>query len=210
MLIGKYNKSLIISYVGVIAAVLGLYFLIQDPTDLKPTMICYLIAGVCDMLDGMVARMMKRDKDEELFGIQLDSLADTIDFVVFPIVVGLTLGFSEWFQVIGYILLAMAGVQRLCHFNVLVINKKDKGPVKYYSGLPVTSTSITYPIIYLISKILFNINNDINVFEVLFTLLTFASAILFVLNIKVPKPRGKAYPIMGALAVVGVILICVL
>ena len=209
MLIGKYNKSLIISYIGVIAAVLGMYFLARNG-DLKLTMICYLIAGVCDMLDGMVARMMERDKDEELFGIQLDSLADTIDFVVFPIFVGLTLGYSEWFQVIGYVLLAMAGVQRLCHFNVLVINKKDKGPVKYYSGLPVTSTSITFPIIYLISKILFNINSDINIFETMFTLLTFASAILFVLNIKVPKPRGKAYPVMEALAVVGVILICVL
>ena len=145
-----------------------------------------------------------------MFGIQLDSLADTIDFVVFPIFVGLTLGYSEWYQVIGYILIAMAGVQRLCHFNVLVINKKDKGPVKYYSGLPVTSTSITFPIVYLISKILFNINNDINIFELLFTIVTFASAILFVLNIKVPKPRGKAYPIMGALALAGGILICVL
>ena len=210
MLIGKYNKSLIISYLGVFFAVLGMYFLAQSIDNIKACMICFLLAGVCDMLDGMVARMMKRDKDEELFGIQLDSLADTIDFVVFPVFVGLTLGCTEWYQVIGYILLAMAGVQRLCHFNVLVINKKDKGPVKFYSGLPVTSTSITFPIIYLISVILFKINRDIDIFEILFTILTFASAILFVLNIKVPKPRGKAYVVMGALAVLGVILICVL
>ena len=209
MFIGKYNKSLIVSYVGVFFAVLGMYFL-AHATDIKVCMVCFLLAGVCDMLDGMVARMMKRTKDEELFGIQLDSLADTIDFVIFPVFMGLTLGFSEWYQVISYILLAMAGVQRLCHFNVLVINKKDKGPVKYYSGLPVTSTSITFPIIYLISTILYKINNDINIFETLFTILTFASAFLFVLNIKVPKPRGKAYPIMGLLAVVGIILICIL
>ena len=209
MLIGKYNKSLIISYLGVFFAVLGMYFLAHG-NDLKACMTCFLCAGVCDMLDGMVARMMKRDKDEELFGIQLDSLADTIDFVVFPIFVGLTLGFAEWYQVIGYILLAMAGVQRLCHFNVLVINKKDKGPVKYYSGLPVTSTSITFPIVYLISTILFKINDNINIFESLFTLVTFASAILFVLNIKVPKPRGKAYVVMGALAIVGTVLIWIL
>ncbi len=209
MLIGKYNKSLIISYLGVFFAVLGMYFLAHS-LDLKATMVCFLLAGVCDMLDGMVARMMKRDKDEELFGIQLDSLADTIDFVVFPVFIGLTLGYSEWYQVIAYILIAMAGVQRLCHFNVLVINKKDKGPVKYYSGLPVTSTSITIPVVYLISRILFKINSDINIFETLFTFVVFASAILFVLNIKVPKPRGKAYVIMGGLAVLGAILICVL
>lgn len=209
MLIGKYNKSLIISYLGVLFAVLGMYFLAHS-LDIKATMICFLLAGVCDMLDGMVARMMKRDKDEELFGIQLDSLADTVDFVVFPIFIGLVLGYDEWYQVIAYIMLAMAGVQRLCHFNVLVINKKDKGPVKYYSGLPVTSTSITIPLVYLISRILFKINSDITIFETLFTFVIFASAILFVLNIKVPKPRGKAYPIMGGLAVLGAILICVL
>lgn len=209
MLIGKYNKSLIISYLGVLFAVLGMYFLAHS-LDIKATMICFLLAGVCDMLDGMVARMMKRDKDEELFGIQLDSLADTVDFVVFPIFIGLVLGYDEWYQVIAYIMLAMAGVQRLCHFNVLVINKKDKGPVKYYSGLPVTSTSITIPLVYLISRILFKINSDITIFETLFTFVVFASAILFVLNIKVPKPRGKAYPIMGGLAVLGAILICVL
>ena len=69
MLIGKYNKSLIISYLGVFFAVLGMYFLIHN-FDLKLAMVCYLLAGVCDMLDGMVARMMKRDKDEELFGIK--------------------------------------------------------------------------------------------------------------------------------------------
>ena len=209
MFIGKYNKSVVISYLGVIFAVLGMYF-ITHSLDLKATMICFMLAGVCDMLDGMVARMLKRDIDDELYGIQLDSLADTVDFVVFPIVIGLALTFNEWYQVIGYILLAMAGIQRLCHFNVLVINKKDKGPVKSYSGLPVTSTSITYPAIYLISVILLKINKGIDIFEALFTFVTYASAILFVLNIKVPKIKGKAYTAVGLLAILGVVLVCVL
>lgn len=209
MFIGKYNKSVLISYLGVFFAVLGMYF-IAHSLDIKATMICFMLAGVCDMLDGMVARMLKRDKDDELYGIQLDSLADTVDFVVFPIVIGLALGYGEWYQVIGYILLAMAGIQRLCHFNVLVINKKDKGPVKSYSGLPVTSTSITYPVIYLISLIIFKINKDIDLFELLFTVVTYLSAILFVLNIKVPKIKGKAYSVVGLLAIIGVILVCVL
>lgn len=208
MLIGKYNKSLIISYLGVACAVLGMYFLAHSG-DFKIAMIFFIIAGVCDMLDGLVARMCKRDKDEELFGIQLDSLADTIDFVVFPIILGLSLGFSEWYHVIAYIMLAMAGVQRLCHFNVLVINKNDKGPVKYYSGLPVTSTSITFPIVWLLSQILWK-NFDIDILQVLFTIVTYLSAILFVVNIKVPKPRGKAYPIMAVLAIIGIVAICLI
>ena len=209
MFIGKYNKSVIISYLGVFFSVLGMYF-IAHSLDIKAAIICLMLAGVCDMLDGMVARMLKRDKDDELYGIQLDSLADTVDFVVFPIVIGLACGLGEWYQVIGYILLAMAGIQRLCHFNVLVINKKDKGPVKFYSGLPVTSTSITYPVIYLISILLLKINKEFDVFEILFTLVTYLSAILFVLNFKVPKIKGKAYQVVGLLAILGVVLVCVL
>lgn len=208
MLIGKYNKSLIISYLGVACAIMGMYFLAHSG-DVKAAIICLVIAGVCDMLDGMVARMCKRDKDEELFGIQLDSLADTIDFVVFPIVLGLSFGYSEWYHVISYILLGMCGIQRLCHFNVLVINKKDKGPVKYYSGLPVTSTSITYPIGWVLATILFK-TLSVDIFEVLFTALTYISAILFVINIKVPKPRGKAYPILAVIAIIGIVTICLI
>lgn len=204
MLIGKYNKSLIISYLGVTSAVLGMYFL-AAAKDIKIVMILFVIAGVCDMFDGMFARMCKRDKDEELFGIQLDSLADTIDFVVFPIVLGLFLGFKDWYNVVAYIMIAMAGVQRLCHFNVLVINKKDKGPVKYYSGLPVTSTAISFPLCWLICKLA---HANFTAMHIAFTVLTYLSAILFVVNIKVPKPRGKAYPILAIIAVLGMIAIC--
>lgn len=199
MLIGKYNKSLIISYLGVVFAIVGMYF--AAISNFKYSMICLILSGVCDMFDGKFARMCKRSKDEELFGIQLDSLADTIDFVAFPIVFGLFFGFNKWYNIISYALLAMAGIQRLCHFNVLVMNKNDKGPVKFYSGLPVTSTAITYPLIWLISKYC------PSVYQIVFTALTYITAILFVLNIKVPKPRGVAYPIIAIIAVVGIVLL---
>ena len=201
MLIGQYNKSLILSYLGIICSVLGMYFAFT--VDYKYAMICMVIAGLCDTFDGMFARMCKRNKDAEMFGIQLDSLADTVDFVIFPVVFGLALGFNEWYHVIAYILIAMAGVQRLCHFNVLVINKKDKGPVKYYSGLPVTSTSIIVPFFWL----LFSYINNYDAYSITYFIVTAAVAILFVLNIKVPKPRGKAYPVIGLIALIGLILL---
>ncbi|MBR1386142.1 MAG: CDP-alcohol phosphatidyltransferase family protein [Bacilli bacterium] len=203
MFIGKYNKSLIISYLGVTFAVVGMYFLATK--CFKSAIICLIIAGVCDMFDGKIARMCKRDKDEEMFGIQLDSLADTIDFVAFPIVLGLSLGFNEWYNVVSYVLLAMAGIQRLCHFNVLVINKKDKGPVKFYSGLPVTSTAITYPLFWLISNYI-----TTGAYHIIYTVLTYLTAFLFVLNIKIPKLRGVAYPITAVVAVVAIVMICLI
>jgi CDP-diacylglycerol--serine O-phosphatidyltransferase len=201
MLIGQYNKSLILSYLGIICSVLGMYFAFT--VDYKYAMICMVIAGLCDTFDGKFARMCKRSKDAEMFGIQLDSLADTVDFVIFPVVFGLALGFNEWYHVISYILIAMAGVQRLCHFNVLVINKNDKGPVKYYSGLPVTSTSIIVPFFWLV----FSYINNYDAYSLTYFIVTTAVAILFVLNIKVPKPRGKAYPVIGIIALVGLILL---
>lgn len=208
MFIGKYNKSLVISYVGVICTILGIYFacspaLFEGATHFKIAMIFLILAGVCDMLDGKFARMCKRDKDEEMFGIQLDSLADIVDFVCFPIVFGLAMGFNEWYHVITYILIAMAGIQRLCYFNVLVINKKDKGPVKFYTGLPVTSTAVIYPIVFAISRVV-----DCSLFnEIFYAVITFLTAFLFVSNIKVPKPKGIAYPIFATIAVIGIVII---
>ncbi len=203
MLIGKYNKSLIVSYLGVTFAVVGMCNAALG--NFKTAIVCLILSGVCDMFDGRIARMCKRTKDDELFGIQLDSLADTVDFLAFPIVFGLAKGFNEWYNIVGYVLLAMAGIQRLCHFNVLVINKNDSGPVKFYSGLPVTSTSITFPLIWLISNYV-----SCGTYHIMYTVLTFLTAILFVLNIKVPKPRGIAYPIIAVVALVAIVMICLL
>lgn len=201
MFIGKYNKSLILSYLGVMFSVVGMFYAVTS--NFKVSMICLILAGVCDTFDGRFARMCKRDKDEEMFGIQLDSLADTIDFVCFPIVFGLALGFNKWYNVMSYVLLAMCGIQRLCHFNVLVINKNDKGPVKFYSGLPVTSTSITFPLFWLIGKYL-----PTSAYPIIYPVLTYLTAILFILNVKVPKPRGIAYPIIAVSSLIGIVLIC--
>lgn len=198
MFIGKYNKSLIITYVGVIFAVVGMYFAFR--LDYKYSMICMVISGVCDLFDGKVARMCKRTQEEKEFGIQLDSLADTIDFVVFPVVFGYTLGLNKWYHIIGYALIAMAGVQRLAHFNVLVSNKNDDGPVKFYSGLPVTSTSITFPLIYLLSKLI-----GFKAYKIVYICLVYLTAVLFITNIKIPKLKGKEYPIAAVVAILGII-----
>lgn len=198
MFIGKYNKSLIVTYMGVAFAIVGMYFAFA--AEAKYSMICLVLAGVCDLFDGKIARMCKRTKDEISFGIQLDSLADTINFVAFPVVFGFSLGLNEWYHIVGYILLAMAGVQRLSHFNVLVGSKEGDAPVKFYSGLPVTSTSVTFPFLWLLSNWI-----GTGTYSVAYIILVYLTAFLFVLNIKIPKLKGIAYPIVGVIALVGII-----
>lgn len=203
MFIGKYNKSIIITYLGVIASIVGMYFAFQ--LEFKFAVLCMIVAGVCDMFDGKVARMCKRDKEEKMFGIELDSLADTIDFVVFPCVFGFALGLNNWYHVLGYILLAMAGVHRLAYFNVMTYSRNDDGPVKFYSGLPVTSTSITVPLLYVISTFI-----SCSAYHISYIILIYLTALLFVLNIKVPKIKGVAYPIVAIIAIVSIIYLLII
>ena len=121
MFIGKYNKTLILTYLGVASALIGMNFALQG--DFKTTMICMVIAGVCDLFDGKVARMCKRTVEEKQFGIQIDSLADMVGFVVFPVVIGYSLGLNNWYNILAYVLLVLAGITRLGFFNITVAEK---------------------------------------------------------------------------------------
>ena len=96
MFIVKFNKSVIITYLGVIFGVIAMYFsfskmAFSEISYLRYSLIFLVLAGVCDMFDGKVARMCKRTEQEKLFGIQLDSLADTVCFICLPVVIMLSL-----------------------------------------------------------------------------------------------------------------------
>ncbi|MEG0826545.1 MAG: CDP-alcohol phosphatidyltransferase family protein [Bacilli bacterium] len=200
MFIGKYNKSVIITYVGVLTALIGMNFAIHN--NITQAMMCLAIAGICDLFDGKVARMCKRTKEEISFGIQIDSLADMVGFVVFPVIIGYGLGLNEWYHILGYGLLVLAGITRLGFFNISV---EDDTPVKFYSGLPVTSTSIIIPASWLIASLLKNQN-----YSIIYIVTIYLIALLFVLNIKVFKMKGIAYPIITIVAIIYLIVMFVL
>ena len=73
MFIGKWNKSVILTYIGLGVAVTGMYIAIVL-NNIIFSLMCLMISGVCDMFDGKIARMCKRDNEEIAFGIELDSL----------------------------------------------------------------------------------------------------------------------------------------
>src|SRR5574344_2489295 len=200
MFIGKYNRSLIVPYIGVAFAIIGINFTLQ--LNYKYAMICLVLAGICDLFDGKVARMCKRTEEEKLFGIQIDSLADMVGFVVFPIVIGYSLGLNEWYYILGYILLVLAGITRLGFFNVSVSETNKDTPVKTYSGLPVTSTSFIIPLAFVITRLI----NGIDL-STIYPYIIYVVALLFVLNFKIPKPKGKAYPFIALVAIAGLVIL---
>ena len=180
-MIGKWNKSVILSYIGLAISILGI-FLIYKGIETKYVLICLMVAGICDLFDGTVARRCKRTEEEKLFGVELDSLIDVVNFLVFPVIILLSLGINSWYSILVYILYILFGVARLAFFNITTEDMNK--PRKYYEGLPVTYAALLFPIIYLLSYLL---KQDI--FNLIYLLSAFIISILFIIRVKIPKPR---------------------
>lgn len=193
MFIGKYNKSVILTYVGVCFAILGIFFV----SDINNLLICLIIAGVCDLFDGAVARRMKRDREDALYGIQIDSLADMVSFIFLPIVILVNISHNNILDFFISCFYVLCGLSRLAYFNISAI-QKENNPIKFFTGLPVTYVSIIIPISYLVFG---------HKFKDLYPYLILIIAILFILKIKIPKPTKKSYMFFIILAIVLIILL---
>ncbi len=199
-MIGKWNKSVIITYIGMTFSVLGMGAVLLDK-NIKYAFICLMFAGICDLFDGTIARMCKRTKEEKAFGIELDSLVDVFSFVAFPIVILMKIGHQLYYLPIA-VIYAIFGVARLAYFN---INTADENKaVKYYTGLPVTVSALIFPLIYLLSYL---IKDD--TFTIIYNIVALLVAILFVLKFKIKKPNVVSSIILFLIAVVVTIVLLV-
>ena len=207
MFIMNFKKSVILTYLGVVCGIISMTFAFTkmafvEVEYLRYSLVLLMLAGICDMFDGKVARMCKRTEEEKQFGIQIDSLADTVNFVVLPVVIMLSMGMTSIYEILIYILFVLCGISRLGIFNC---NADADGPVAYFMGFPVTSTAIIYPILGL-----FHGQVPANVFHLIYITVTLIMAFLFVVKVKVPKFRKQIfYIVIPALAVLLAILLLV-
>lgn len=194
-MIGKWNKSVIVTYLGMLLAVAAIVLIISD--KIIYAMMCFMAAGICDMFDGTIARMCKRTEEEENFGIQLDSLADVIDFIAVPIVLVIKVCGIQWYSVAACALYSVFGVARLAYFNVCQEENEDKdSPIKYYTGLPVTYAALIFSVSYL-AVLWF----DMEVTGYILCGVMAIAAVLYILKIKVIKPGKIGYIFFLLLAV---------
>ena len=84
-MLGFYNYTVILTYLGMLMSFLGLSFAVGG--SMQPALLCLMVSGVCDMFDGTIASTMDRTRSEKRFGIQIDSLSDLICFGVLPAVI---------------------------------------------------------------------------------------------------------------------------
>ena len=100
----------------------------------------------------------------------------------------------------------MCGVIRLAYFNVLEELKHtdpEAEQKKGYRGLPITTITIIYPIVYLFNPL---VSNDI--FILLLAIMHIVVAFLYVLDFKLKKPGNGI--IAAMMVLVTAVMICIL
>lgn len=199
-LVGYYDYTVILTYCGMLFAFDGILKAISG--DYWGTMVCLMIAGVCDMFDGTVASTKERTTPEKRFGIQIDSLSDLISFGVLPGIFLYMISERTLAAALISTVFALCALIRLAYFNVLEEERQKLTTEKResYLGVPVTTIAILLPAAYLLydSQIIKN--------QIIFSILMIMIAIGFLLPIKVKKPKiiGKICIIfVGILEMIG-------
>lgn len=198
MFLGYYSYTVILTYIGLLSSVYGMTQAIEG--HFRMAIACLVVSGICDMLDGRVARTKKdRTEDEKKFGIQIDSLCDLVCFCVFPAFLGYGLGLRGFWGTSAMCLFVLAGVIRLGFFNVMEEKRQSMTTEarKDYQGLPVTSIAIIFPIVYLFRPYL----GTVAYLRVLIAVMLLV-ALLNISNIRVKKPGNKLIALFVVLALV--------
>lgn len=201
-MIGFYDYTVILTYLGALAGLLGVAMSVHGMY--VNAILCMAVALVCDTLDGIVARKKKnRTKNEMLFGIQIDSLCDLISFGVCPAALFYMLGMKGVFDMTLLGAYCLCSVIRLGYFNVMAV-QAELGTKGDYHGLPVVCLDIAAPAVYL-AYLLVPGSYKLWVLRLALALFGF----LYILDFKVKKPVLWKFIAMGA-AVLAPLLILLL
>jgi CDP-diacylglycerol---serine O-phosphatidyltransferase len=114
---------------------------VGDPHDYRLAAILLVLAGVFDALDGFVARATNTQSE---FGMQLDSIADVMNFGCAPGLLLYCYGFAQMAAAhptlvrmggLACFVFVACGALRLARFNVQV----GRTDPRYFVGMPITA-----------------------------------------------------------------------
>lgn len=203
-LLGYYNYTVVLTYMGMLSAFVGVLMVINR--DFPTAIVCLMVAGVCDMFDGMVAATKERDLREKRFGIQIDSLSDLISFGVFPAVFVCVFLDCTLFSSVIVAFYLLAALIRLAYFNVLEEERQQQTTErrKVYLGLPVTTIALMLPAVHIAFDCGVFKNKLVYLILLVFVMVGFVSPF----EIKKPNALGKiGMVILGILEVIGVLFL---
>ncbi|WP_294431854.1 CDP-alcohol phosphatidyltransferase family protein [uncultured Treponema sp.] len=219
-LLGVYNYTVILTYVGMLFSFAGIHFVFSNnDRSFILALLCLMVAGVMDMFDGKVASTKKnRTPSEKLFGIQIDSMADIISYGVFPslIVYKLAIGDRQYpvehpwqarIIICVCALYLLCALIRLSYFNVDEMERQNKTSESRheYRGLPVTSVAVVLPAVFIVSYFLGNSRPPIQAAAIFLMIM----AIAFITPFRMLKPHliGKIVLILIGLVELALLLL---
>lgn len=205
-MLGVYDYTVILTYMSLISGGIGIFLSMSGGHKPAIGLVFLVICGICDSFDGKVARTKKDRTDrEKKYGIQIDSLSDLVAFGVLPTCIGKAFlqfslegngRFFFWhsdvsskvFTIISYVILLtymLAALIRLAYYNVTEEERQqvDCGVRKYYEGLPVTMSSVIFPLLAIIMHFT---GGEI---VLPYLIIMFLTSVAFVSKIRVPKPH---------------------
>ena len=99
--------------------------------------VCILLAGICDVLDGMLARQLKSESD---LGAQLDSLSDFLSFGIAPgLLIYMSIFDQDWgLGALAALAFIIFSCLRLALFNVQLEETKISEAERpyFFTGIP--------------------------------------------------------------------------
>ncbi|MDX9813449.1 MAG: CDP-alcohol phosphatidyltransferase family protein [Sulfurimonas sp.] len=143
-----FNLANLFTFVNITSGLLAIYFITQESFFLA--IIFAWIGGAFDIFDGKIARKFSLSNE---FGIQLDSFADFLTFVLVPVFLIFEAiysnelsGFSLFIAGGVSIIYVISGLRRLITFNI----NSEAGEVgKFFVGVPTPLGAILLWLVYL-------------------------------------------------------------
>jgi len=144
----QFNLANLITFSNITAGLMATYFITQN--NFFVAIILAWVGGAFDIFDGKVARKYNLSNE---FGVQLDSFADFLSFVLVPVFLVFQSTYAtqlSGLELIGAsvvsIYYVISGLRRLIHFNI----NTDAGEVdKYFTGVPTPLGAILLWLVYL-------------------------------------------------------------
>ncbi len=181
----------ICSLLGLLSAVLGIYFAIKG--NFPAAIIGVLWAVLFDWYDGIIARKLKgRTKVQGVFGAQLDSMIDIISFGVLPAIILLSYGnYNVWFIPGAFVIIATSAI-RLSYFNIYgLIDSKT------YKGLSLDNNVLILAFLFLFESLFGH-----STFSVVVYILLMILSALNLSSIPTPKFGGKWIYVLATYVIV--------
>ena len=143
-----FNLANLFTFVNITAGLMATYFITQN--NFFMAIILAWIGGAFDIFDGKIARKYNLSNE---FGIQLDSFADFLSFVLVPVFlifqsVYIASLSDAWlfFASAVSIYYVISGLRRLIQFNI----NADAGEInKFFTGIPTPLGAILLWFVYL-------------------------------------------------------------